>query len=148
MQLVYASQRYHVLETELELWGYDIIRQHQFSSWDELTGVVRIKGERQQGELRVTFSISEFWISGNVPGRWQVQGASLVRHHYHGQVGPDRRIRWCLDEERHPAVPRHIHRFEHSEEEEPDACPPITAEQALQMFEQQVFEMMQAGLLP
>jgi hypothetical protein len=151
MSVNYASQRYFALEARLELWGYDVVRHGGFSSWDEriapLTGAVHIRGEKQQGELRITFSISELWVLGKIAGRYQAQGTSLDHHHYHGQAG-DRRIRWCLDERRHPEHPRHIHRFEHTEGEDPDPCPPIIAEEALEIFEQQVFEMIQAGLLP
>jgi hypothetical protein len=153
MALVYVSQRYHLLETELEFWGYELVREGGFSSWDDrvalapLTGLVQIRGEKEQGELRLTFSISELWVLGNVAGRHQAQGCSLVHYHYHGQAGP-RRIRWCLDEARHPKNPSHVHRFDHPEGEEPDRHPAVTAEDALQMFEQRVFEMIQAGLLP
>ena len=41
MALVYVSQRYDLLETG---------------------------GEKEQGELRLTFSISELWVLGNVAG--------------------------------------------------------------------------------
>jgi hypothetical protein len=152
MAIVYVSQRYHLLETELEVWGYELVREGGFSSWDDrvalspLTGLVQIRGDKELGELRLTFSISELWVLGHVAGRHQVQGCSLVQYHYHGQAG-SRRIRWCLDEKRH-AHASHVHRFEHPEGEEPDQHPLITAEDGLQMFEQQVFEMIQAGLLP
>lgn len=152
MRLTYAGRRYELLETELELWGYDIVRDSEFSRWDDrvalapLTGGVQIRGEKQQGELRLTFSIREHWVLGKIRGRHQAQGASLDRYHYHGQAG-SRRIRWCLDEGRHEH-PSHIHRFEQSDGEEPDRHPAITAEDALEMFEQQVFEMIESGALP
>jgi hypothetical protein len=154
VELRYASQRYYVLEAELEFWGYDVVRHGRFSRWDEqvalapLTGLVQIRGEREQGGLRLTFTITESWVLGKIAGRHQAQGVSLDGYHYHGQAGPDRRIRWCLDDMRHPEHPSHVHRFDHADRDKPDPYPPITAEEALQIFEQLVLNMIDVGELP
>jgi hypothetical protein len=138
----YAGTRYFELDRLLQEWGYEIVADPDFSSWQEtfltspLTGYIKVTGRRDNGDgTYLTVKFEEFWTEGVVRGATEVrEGASLVRYHYHGQA-PNGGMRWCLFPEAHPHDPIHVHPFGWPEGGDPVVCDPISPYEVLQEFE-------------
>jgi hypothetical protein len=139
----FVYERFERLRALLERWGWDIVERGDLSKWDEarhrdpVLGMVRIRGRRAWplgGD--VSFTIKEWWGDPPLDGPERRQGYVLAGYHYTAQSAR-RQIRHCYDVIRHPDAPFHVH--PHGDEEiRPE--PPITAEQALERFEQQLAE--------
>jgi hypothetical protein len=143
----YAGTRYYELDELLQQWGYELVADPDFSSWQEtfltspLTGHVKVTGRRDNGDgTHLTVKFEEFWVKGDL-GKAAVElreGASLARYHYHGHA-PNGGMRWCLYPEGHPHDPIHVHPFAPPEGGDPVACEAISPYEMLQEFERNVY---------
>lgn len=114
----YVGTRYNDLADLLNDWGYVVVPYPSVSKWDEivraspLTGLVKLRGERDSDADKLSFSITEFWVGGDAGDHVSLvrEGASLIRYHYHGQCQAGG-VRWCLYPEGHPDMPYHLHPF-------------------------------------
>lgn len=143
----YVATRYEELYDLLEDWGYEVIADPNFSQWQEiiqtspLTGRVLVTGRRpDQDGTRLVFKFEEFWVEGDIGDEAALvrEGASLRQYHYHGQA-PTGGMRWCLDPERHPKNPCHVHPFPAPEDGPRVDRDPISALEALRTFEQEFY---------
>lgn len=139
----FVYERFEQLRDLLERWGWEIVERGDLSAWDErrrsdpVMGMVRIRGQREWPlGGRVSITIKEWWGPPPLQGPEQQQGVALAGYHYTAQSARGQ-VRHCFDTIRHPQAPFHVH--PHSNEEiRPES--PITVEEALVAFEQQLAE--------
>ncbi|MGD0712793.1 MAG: hypothetical protein ABSB24_01225 [Gaiellaceae bacterium] len=143
----YVGTRYEELADLLEDWGYEVVPDPNFSQWQEiiqtspLTGRVLVTGRRpDEDDARLVFKFEEFWVEGDIGDEAVLvrEGASLRQYHYHGQTSTGA-MRWCLDPERHPNDPCHLHPFPAPEDGPRVECDPVSPREALQEFERQFY---------
>jgi hypothetical protein len=78
---------------------------------------------------------------GMAAARWPRGAAGCVLAGYHYTAVSRVIVRHCYDPTRHPEMPFHIHEAD----DDPRHCDPITAEDALQLFEQRIAEELVAS---
>jgi hypothetical protein len=145
--IYYVVQRYNDLYDLLKAWGYEPFPDPDFDGWQEImrdsaeTGHVKVTGTRDNGDgTHLTFKFEEFWVKGD-RGEDAVlvrEDGSLWGYYYHGQA-PKGGMRWCVDLVGHADNPCHVHPFASPETADAEPCEPVTAWEALETFEQQVY---------
>ncbi len=134
----FVYERFEQLRALLERWGWEIVERGDLSQWNEqehhdpILGLVRIRGRRAWPlGGHVTFTIKEWWGDPPLDGPERQQGRVLAGCHCTAQ-SIKHQVRHCYDTIRHPDAPFHVH--PHGDEEIRPGSP-ITAEQALALFE-------------
>lgn len=136
----YVHDRYRRLADLVEGRGFQVAARDHLSEWDEgrrkdpIAGVVRVRGERQVGETRVSFTVKEWWGLQPADGVLEEADAVLVGYHYTAQ-SVTRQVRHCYDPIRHPEAPCHRH-IDDGAGITPENS--TTVEAALQEFEEQL----------
>ncbi len=143
----FAYERFEQLRTLLERWGWEIVERGDLSQWNErgrhdpVLGLVNIRGRRAWPlGGQVTFTIKEWWGNPPLGGPEQKRGHVLAGYHYTAQSAK-RQVRHCYDPIRHPDAPFHVHLHGDAKIL---AGLPISAEQALALFEQRMAEELYA----
>lgn len=152
--VLYVSDRYEELADLLDRWNYAIDRRAENSRWHERelkdppTGLVRIRGVclfNGEPQEAVAFSLTEWWVRGTPQhGAARVRGNTLVAYSYHGQAGEGVALRFDYDPFGHPEMPAHVHRPGSSRRA---AYGPVEPAEALEQFEELLFEKIAAGRL-
>lgn len=136
----FVYDRFEELRLLLERWGWDVVERGDLSEWDEgrrtdpVMGLVRIRGNRDSSMPGFSFTLKEWWGWPPLDGPEERQGCVLAGYHYTAVSSV--MVRHCYDPARHPEMPFHIHHGN----DDPRLCDPITAEDALQVFEQRIAE--------
>ena len=136
----FVYDRFEELRLLLELWGWEVIERGDLSEWDEgrrtdpVMGLIRIRGHRESWMPGLSFTIKEWWGCPPLPGPEERQGCVLAGYHYTAVSSVT--VRHCYDPARHPEMPFHTHH----NDDDPRRSDPITAEEALKLFEQRIAE--------
>lgn len=145
--IAYVVERYNELFDLLGDWGYEVVPDPDFDSWQQivrdgtLTGHVKLVGTRDNGDgTHMTVKLEEFWVKGDRAGEaaFVREDGSLWGYCYHCQA-PGGAMRWCLDPVGHANNPCHVHPFAYPEGGEAEACDPLTVWEALETFEQHAY---------
>lgn len=143
----YVVERYNELFDLLSNWGYEVIPDPDLENWSAIvrastdTGHVKLTGVRNNWDgTSLTFKFEEFWVKGDRGDEAvMVRGdGSLWGCFYHGQA-PTGGMRWCVDRVGHPGNPSHVHPFALPEGADAVPCEPVSAWEALEMFEQHAY---------
>src|SRR4029077_12596630 len=139
----FVYERFEQLRALLEHRGWEIVERGDLSRWNEqerhdpVLGLIGIRGRRAWPlGGHVTFTIKEWWGDPPLDGPERRRGRVLAGYHYTAQSAK-RQTRHCYDTVRHPDAPFHVHP---NGDEQIRPEPPITAEQALALFEQRLAE--------